>query len=109
MRPRGEEVNESKKKIGDLLENPKVNVYVCQKCKGGIMTTESVKLVTPFMIGCKRHGCDGMMTSRFYNIPPHIRAQAKPSYEWVLKDPMKEIGELVPICTCSTAKDRSPR
>lgn len=61
------------------MNNNKKNVYICQKCKGKIITIDKDKGVTPFMIECKvNKNCDGTMYSSFYQVIQLL----KPEFEW---------------------------
>lgn len=58
----------------------KKNIYVCDKCKGHVVTIDKDEGVTPFMIECKATiFCDGMMQSSFYRVfDQNMRAD----WEW---------------------------
>ncbi|UPJ43913.1 hypothetical protein IVB40_07540 [Bradyrhizobium sp. 40] len=58
----------------------KKNIYVCEKCKGHIVTVDLERGVTPFMVDCRAtHGCKGMMKSSMYRVfDQEIRAD----HEW---------------------------
>lgn len=58
----------------------KKNIYVCEQCKGHIVTVDLERGVTPFMVGCcATHGCKGMMKSSMYRVfDQEIRAD----HEW---------------------------
>jgi hypothetical protein len=62
------------------LENP-INVYVCETCGGEIVTRDVDEGVTPFMLACRATpGCNGRMTSRFYNVDPRYADHV--THEW---------------------------
>jgi hypothetical protein len=45
------------------------NTYICQSCKGSIVTRYDNVGVTPFMLRCRAtRGCQGMMQSQFGKI-----------------------------------------
>jgi hypothetical protein len=47
----------------------KKNIYVCDKCKGHVVTVDKDEGTTPFMIECKATiFCEGMMKSSFYRV-----------------------------------------
>ena len=54
------------------------NIYTCQKCNYKIVTIDRDKGTTPFLIGCKKAGCNSMMESSIYK-PVH---NLDPKYEW---------------------------
>ena len=55
------------------------NIYTCEKCGGHIVTVDTDKGVTPFMIACQADPeCNGAMTSNFYRCDPSLIAD----YEW---------------------------
>lgn len=44
------------------------NLYTCTTCRGQVVTIDTDKGVTPFMISCRAtSGCDGFMNSSFYS------------------------------------------
>lgn len=62
------------------------NVYVCEQCGGFTVTVDIDDGVTPFMLGCRALGeeglCEGLAYSELYPPgprPPHIPA---PAWEW---------------------------
>lgn len=58
----------------------KLNIYVCEKCKGHIVTKDIDEGTTPFMVGCKATlNCDGKMLSSFYRVYDQTMRH---SYEW---------------------------
>src|SRR5216684_4480443 len=65
-------------------ENPgfqgKKNIYVCDTCKGHIVTVDRDRGVTPFMIECKATAsCKGLMQSSMYRVfDQNMRAD----HEW---------------------------
>lgn len=60
------------------LQKP-INVYVCQKCRQGVVTIDRDEGATPFLIRCvSSKGCDGMAQSELYSVPQDLN----PSYEW---------------------------
>lgn len=47
----------------------KVNIYVCDRCHGHIVTRDKDEGVTPFMLVClATEGCPGRMKSSMYNV-----------------------------------------
>ena len=55
------------------------NVYTCDTCRGEVVTIDTDKGVTPFMISCRATpGCKGFMYSGFYRCAPSRVAQ----FEW---------------------------
>ena len=47
------------------------NVYTCDTCRGQVVTVDTDKGVTPFMIACRATpGCKGFMISSFYHCDP---------------------------------------
>jgi len=78
------------------MSEPRINVYVCQKCGGYTVTVDVDEGTTPFMIGCRagaiedfgegvavvNNKCKGFAYSSFYPRgpkPPHI---GDPKWEW---------------------------
>lgn len=60
------------------LQKP-INVYVCQKCRQGVVTIDRDEGATPFLIRCvSSKGCDGMAQSELYSVPQDL----VPTYEW---------------------------
>lgn len=66
------------------------NVYVCEKCGRYTVTVDVDEGVTPFLLGCRAAGsegvCKGLAQSQFYPKgprPPHIPA---PAWEWYKPD-----------------------
>lgn len=63
---------------------PRTNIYVCEKCRGHVVTVDRDEGVTPFMIACRdwlkgATACDGMMKSSMYRVfNPYMAA----SHEW---------------------------
>ncbi|MCK1407638.1 hypothetical protein [Bradyrhizobium sp. 76] len=58
----------------------KKNIYVCEKCKGHIVTVDIDRGVTPFTIDCKATVfCDGWMKSSMYRV---FDQSMKASFEW---------------------------
>lgn len=58
----------------------KKNIYVCEKCKGHLVTVDRDRGVTPFMLDCRATlDCKGMMKSSMYRVfDPEIGAD----HEW---------------------------
>jgi hypothetical protein len=55
------------------------NLYTCDTCRGEVVTIDTDKGVTPFMISCRASpGCKGFMQSSFYRCDLSRVAQ----YEW---------------------------
>ena len=55
------------------------NLYHCVTCHGEVVTIDSDKGVTPFMISCRATpGCKGFMNSSFYRCDQNRPAQ----FEW---------------------------
>jgi hypothetical protein len=55
------------------------NLYTCDTCHSEIVTIDTDKGVTPFMVSCRATpGCKGFMLSSFYHCDPSRVAQ----YEW---------------------------
>lgn len=55
------------------------NLYTCDTCRGEVVTIDTDKGVTPFMISCRAtRGCPGFMQSSFYHCDPARVAQ----FEW---------------------------
>jgi hypothetical protein len=47
------------------------NLYTCDTCHGKVITIDTDKGVTPFMISCRaKPGCKGSMRSSFYRCDP---------------------------------------
>jgi len=58
----------------------KKNIYVCEKCKGHIVTVDRDAGVTPFMTSCDvTTGCDGMMKSSMYRV---FDQDMRADHEW---------------------------
>lgn len=56
------------------------NIYVCEKCGGGIVTINRDDGTTPFMIMCRaKDGCGGVMRSQFY---PSNAVMFVADWEW---------------------------
>jgi hypothetical protein len=58
---------------------PAINYYVCDKCRKLHITKDLDKGTTPFTIGCRADGCDGMATSSMYRVPQ----DSDPMYYWI--------------------------
>lgn len=57
----------------------KKNMYVCNSCQRHVITIDSDRGVTPFMMGCLvTEGCIGIMHSTFYGCDQSL----EPTYEW---------------------------
>jgi hypothetical protein len=51
----------------EVSGRPRVNIYICEKCHGQVVTKDIDAGVTPFMISCRATpGCIGAMASSFY-------------------------------------------
>jgi len=62
----------------------RLNIYVCETCRGHIVTRDRDAGVTPFMVGCRATpGCDGMMKSSMYRVFDQSMAE---SHEWYRPD-----------------------
>ncbi len=62
----------------------KKNIYVCEKCKGHIVTEDRDTGVTPFLTSCKvTEGCKGMMQSSMYRV---FDQSMEADYEWYRPD-----------------------
>ena len=58
----------------------KKNIYVCDTCKGHVVTMDRDHGVTPFMIECKATAfCNGMMKSSMYRV---FDQDMRAGYEW---------------------------
>ncbi len=62
------------------MSQGKINVYVCQKCRGRTVTIDTDDGTTPFMIKCRSAGgChEAMAESSFYRVNQNLI----PTYEW---------------------------
>ncbi len=72
-----------------MEQTGKINVYICKTCRHGTTTINACDGVTPFMIRCRKLGCDGMAESLFYRVPQN----SWPSHEWY-KPEGKELAAL---------------
>ncbi len=62
-----------------VIGHTRKNLYTCDMCRGEIVTIDTDKGVTPFMISCRAtSGCKGFMASSFYHCDPARVAQ----FEW---------------------------
>lgn len=58
----------------------KANIYVCEVCRGHIVTRDRDNGTTPFMITCHATtSCKGMMKSSFYRV---FDQDVREDYEW---------------------------
>ncbi|WP_407155192.1 hypothetical protein [Bradyrhizobium sp. STM 3557] len=58
----------------------KKNIYVCEKCRGHVVTVDVDAGVTPFMIACEAvEKCSGMMKSSMYRV---FDQDIGASHEW---------------------------
>ena len=65
--------------IKQPMSETTMNRYVCEVCKGNIVTINREQGVTPFMLKCRaRNNCKGWMLSGFYR----EFITKMPSYEW---------------------------
>jgi hypothetical protein len=78
------------------VDEPRINVYICQKCGGHTVTVDVDEGVTPFMIGCRsghfvkfgrgkarvKKSCNGMAHSSFYPRGPKPDYIKEPAWEW---------------------------
>jgi hypothetical protein len=64
------------------VSTPRINVYVCQECHGNTVTVDVDVGVTPFFLGCKKLGCNGMAQSSFYPKGPKPAHIPNPDWEW---------------------------
>ncbi len=56
-----------------------INVYICDKCTGKIVTDNSRGLVTPMYLRCRATpDCKGLMTSQWYR----VAQDQTPTHEW---------------------------
>jgi hypothetical protein len=58
------------------------NAYQCEKCGHETVTVNQDEGVTPFMIRCRRFGCEGLARSLCYNTPQ----QRVPTHAWYRPD-----------------------
>lgn len=65
-----------------------VDVYICEKCKAEFYTRYKDKGVTPFVIRCRKDGCNGSMTHRdtisngiAFAIGAEVHNWVRPSFE----------------------------
>ncbi len=63
------------------LKIPRYNRYTCIACQESITTIEEVEITTPYMLLCRRRGCDGSMISHYYKVPQEGPAD----FAWVLR------------------------
>ncbi len=64
----------------------RLNLYTCVACRGEVVTIDTDKGVTPFMISCRATpGCRGFMRSSFYHCDPARVAQ----FEWYRPETIK--------------------
>ena len=70
----------------------KKNIYKCKVCKHRIVTIDRDKGTTPFLIGCTKENCKGLMQSNMYR-PSH---NLDPEYEWYYPT-SKQIKNLDPV------------
>lgn len=62
----------------------KKNIYVCEACKGHIVTVDRDDGVTPFMTSCyAKEGCSGAMRSSMYEVSDQTM---RAGYEWYRPD-----------------------
>ncbi len=67
----------------------KKNIYVCQKCRGHVVTVDIDNGVTPFIIGCwATDGCKGEMHSSFYRV---FDQSMRADFEWYRPDETAEM------------------
>ena len=62
-------------------ELPMENVYVCPKSHMTVTVDVDVG-VTPFILKCRREGCDEFAQSRFYPKSPRHYSMPDPEWEW---------------------------
>ncbi len=55
-----------------------INVYQCEKCLEVTVTEDVDEGTTPFMILCRKQGCDGMAKSALYRVNQNLKA----THEW---------------------------
>jgi len=61
------------------------NIYVCEACRGHIVTVDTDDGTTPFLTPCcVTKGCKGMMKSSFYRV---FDQSIGPSHEWFRPSP----------------------
>lgn len=57
-----------------------LNIYVCRKCRGHIVTRHVDQGTTPFMLKCRAtEGCEGTMESSFYRVADQTM---RATHEW---------------------------
>lgn len=59
----------------------KRNAYSCLHCGLTIITVDEDEGTTPFMLGCRASGCEGMMQSHFYR-GPNVESERPAGYAW---------------------------
>ncbi len=65
--------------VADTFKGKK-NIYVCESCKGHIVTVDRDAGVTPFLIRCEASaGCGGRMKSSLYRV---FDQSMRASHEW---------------------------
>lgn len=73
------------------MNEPRENVYTCQKCGGYTVTVDVDEGVTPFMIACRASGkvgdCRGQAYSAFYPKGPRPSHIPEPAWEWYRPTP----------------------
>jgi hypothetical protein len=73
-----------------LTGHTRKNLYTCDTCGGEVVTIDTDKGVTPFMISCRATpGCEGFMNSSFYRCDPSRVAQ----FEWYRPETLKGFGK----------------
>jgi len=61
------------------------NIYVCEKCRGHIVTRDLDEGTTPFMMKCRAtENCTGTMQSSMYRV---FDGRMRASHEWFKPDP----------------------
>ena len=68
----------------------KVNVYVCEACRGKTVTRDLEAGVTPFLIQCRaKAGCKGHAQSLMYRCDQGLQE----THQWVLPKPTDILSE----------------
>ena len=61
-----------------MEEQHRRNIYKCERCGGENVTVNRDAGVTPFIVRCRKPGCEGEAQSQFYQVDQSIR----PTHEW---------------------------
>lgn len=66
------------------------NIYVCEECRGHIVTMDLEDGVTPFLIGCQvTEECSGMMKSSMYRV---YDQSMKAGYFWAKPESLDDLS-----------------